>query len=74
MTESANIPHGWLAEEAAVFAIELCGTLVADFKSRAGGIKTILRKHANGLSTACVTGNRSNYRSVICRRHKVRKY
>ena len=36
-----NIPHGWLAKEATVFAIELGGTFVSDLKSRTGGVQTI---------------------------------
>ena len=28
-----NVPHGWLAEESAVFATELRGTLVANLES-----------------------------------------
>ena len=32
---------GWLAEEAAVFAIELAGTFVSDFEGRTGGVETI---------------------------------
>ena len=43
--ESPNIPHRWLAEEAAVLAIELSGALVADFEGRAGGVQTI-HEHA----------------------------
>ena len=34
-------PHGWLAEEAAVFAIELAGAFVSDLKGRTGGVQTI---------------------------------
>src|SRR6266571_3652982 len=44
--ESPNIPHGWLAEEATVFAIELAGTFVSDLKSRTGGIETIQEHQA----------------------------
>src|SRR6266568_4202159 len=40
-----NIPHGWLAEEATVFAIELAGALVSDLECRTGGVHTI-HKHA----------------------------
>src|SRR5712691_11939456 len=43
--EGPNIPHGWLAEEATVFAIELAGTFVSDLKSRTGGVQTI-HEHA----------------------------
>jgi len=32
-----NIPHRWLAEEAAVFAIELAGTFVSDLKGHTCG-------------------------------------
>ena len=39
--ESPDIPHGWLAEEAAVFAIELAGAFVSDLKGRTGGVQTI---------------------------------
>ena len=40
-TKSPNIPHRWLAEETAVFAIELAGTLVSDLKGRTCGVQTI---------------------------------
>src|SRR5208283_69686 len=40
-----NIPHGRLAEEAAVFAIELAGALVSDLERRTGGVQTI-HEHA----------------------------
>src|SRR5271163_934783 len=40
-TQSPNIPHRRLAEEAAIFAIELAGALVADLKSRTRGVETI---------------------------------
>src|SRR6202047_1395185 len=43
--KGANIPHGWLAEEATVFATELGGTFVSDLKSRTGGIQTV-HEHA----------------------------
>jgi hypothetical protein len=43
--EGPNIPHRRLAEEAAVFAIELGGALVSDLKSRTGGVKTV-HEHA----------------------------
>ena len=43
-----NVPHGRLAEETAVFAIELRSAFVADLKSRAGGIKTIVQHQAPG--------------------------
>jgi Aldo/keto reductase family len=36
-----NIPHRWLAEEAAIFAIELGSALVSDLKRRTGGVQTI---------------------------------
>jgi hypothetical protein len=36
-----NIPHRWLAEEAAIFAIELGGALVSDLKCRTRGVQTI---------------------------------
>jgi hypothetical protein len=36
-----NIPHWWLAEETAIFAIELAGALVPDLKCRTGGVQTI---------------------------------
>ena len=38
--------HRRLAEEAAVFAIELRSAFVADLKSRTGGIKTIVQHQA----------------------------
>ena len=40
-----KIPHGRLAEEAAVFAVELAGTFVSDLKGRTGGVQTV-REHA----------------------------
>src|SRR6266852_2409182 len=40
-SEGPNIPHGWLAEETAVFAIELAGTFVSDLKGGAGGVQTV---------------------------------
>ena len=39
--EGADVAHGGLAEEAAVFAIELGGAFVADFEGGTGGVKTI---------------------------------
>jgi len=39
--ESPNISHGWLPKETAVFAIELAGAFVSDFKSRTRGVQTI---------------------------------
>ena len=39
----SNVPHRRLAEEAAVFAIELRRAFVADLKSRAGRIETIVQ-------------------------------
>jgi hypothetical protein len=44
--ERANVSHRRLAEEAAVFAIELRWTFVADLKSCVGGIKTIVEHQA----------------------------
>jgi hypothetical protein len=38
--KSPNIPHGRLAEEAAIFPIELAGTLVSNLKCRARGVQT----------------------------------
>src|SRR6266481_1683858 len=43
--EGADIAHGWLAEQTAVFAIELSGAFVSDFKGGTGGIQTI-HEHA----------------------------
>jgi len=40
-----NIPHRCLAEETAVFAVELAGTFVSDLKGRACGVQTI-HEHA----------------------------
>ena len=37
--QSTNIPHGWLAEKAAVFAIELGGAFVTNLKSCTRSIK-----------------------------------
>jgi hypothetical protein len=39
----SNVPHRRLAEEAAVFAIELGCAFVADLKGRAGRIETIVQ-------------------------------
>jgi hypothetical protein len=39
--KSTNIPHGWLAEETVVFAIELAGTFISDFKSCTGGVEAV---------------------------------
>src|ERR1017187_222067 len=43
--KSPNIPHRWLAEEAAVFAVELAGAFVSDLKGRTCGVQTI-HEHA----------------------------
>jgi hypothetical protein len=42
----SNVSNRRLAEEAAVFAIELRSTFVADRKSRASGIETIVQHQA----------------------------
>ena len=42
MTDRFDVAHGWLAEEAAVFAIELAGAFVADFEGRAGGVEAVV--------------------------------
>jgi len=42
----SNVPHRRLAEEAAVFAIELRRAFVADLKSRAGRVETIIQHQA----------------------------
>ena len=39
-----NIPHRWLAEETAVFAIELAGAFVSDLKAGTRRVQTI-QKH-----------------------------
>ena len=44
--KGSNVSHRRLAEEAAVFAIELRSTFVADLKSRTGGIKTTVQHQA----------------------------
>ena len=44
--KSPNIPHRRLAEETAVFAVELAGAFVSHLKSRAGGVQTI-HEHAS---------------------------
>jgi hypothetical protein len=38
VSQGFDVPHGWLAEEPAVFAIELAGTFVSDLKRRTCGI------------------------------------
>src|ERR1043165_3136739 len=43
--ESLNIPFRWLAEEAAVFAVELTGAFVSHLKGRGGSIHAI-HEHA----------------------------
>ena len=43
--EGWDVTDGWLAEEAAVFAIELAGTFVADFEGGAGGVEAV-HEHA----------------------------
>ena len=48
--KTPNIPHRWLAEKTAVFAVELAGAFVSDLKGRAGGVQT-LHEHA---STRCL--------------------
>ena len=40
-----NIAHGWLAEETAVFAIELAGAFISHLKGCAGGVQAI-HEHA----------------------------
>jgi hypothetical protein len=40
-----DIPHGRLAEEAAVLAIELASAFVANFEGGAGGVQTVM-EHA----------------------------
>src|SRR5271165_6457365 len=52
-TESPNIPHGWLAEETAILAIELGGAFVSDLEGRTGGVQTI-DEHA---SSRCLQSN-----------------
>ena len=42
----SDVPHRGLAEEAAIFAIELCRAFVADLKGRAGRIETIVQHQA----------------------------
>src|ERR1019366_8538803 len=44
--KSLNIPHRRLAEETAVFAVELAGAFVSDLKSRACCVQTI-HEHAS---------------------------
>src|SRR6266567_6594281 len=44
--EGPNIPHRWLAEETAVFAVELAGTFVSDLKGGACGVQAI-HEHAS---------------------------
>src|SRR5260370_37240100 len=40
-SEGPNIPNGWLAEDTAVFAIELAGTFVSDLKGGTRGVQTV---------------------------------
>ena len=47
--EGADVAHGWLAEQAGVFAIELAGALVADLEGSPGGIQTV-NEHARSGS------------------------
>jgi hypothetical protein len=51
--ESANNPQGWLTEKTAVFSIELCRTLVADFESGAGAIKNAVKIVSAELAVRC---------------------
>src|ERR1039458_4185567 len=44
--KSPNIPHRRLAEETAVFAVELAGAFVSDLEGRSGGVQTI-HEHAS---------------------------
>lgn len=48
-TKRPNIPQGRLAEQAAVFAVELAGTFVADLKGRTCGIQPIKIFHPQRL-------------------------
>jgi hypothetical protein len=48
-SEESECPHGWLAEEATVFAIELAGALVSDLKSSTGSVETIEEHQAPAL-------------------------
>jgi len=38
-----DVAYGWLAEEAAVLAVELAGTFVADLEGGAGGIEAFIQ-------------------------------
>ena len=42
----SDVSHRRLAEEAAVFAIELRSAFIADLKGRAGGIETVVQHEA----------------------------
>src|ERR1035441_4145669 len=44
--KSPNIPHRWLAEETAVFAVKLAGAFVSDLKGSTCGVQTI-HEHAS---------------------------
>ena len=44
--QNPNIPHWWVAEETAVFAVELARTFVSDFKGSACGVE-IIDEHAS---------------------------
>src|SRR5580704_6679174 len=46
--EGPNIPHRRLAEEAAVFAIELCWTFVSHLESSTGRIQTVVQHQVSG--------------------------
>src|SRR6266446_453686 len=39
--KSSNIPHRWLTEEPAVFAVELAGAFIPDLKSRTCGVQPL---------------------------------
>ena len=48
LTTGFDVAHGWFAEEAAVFAVELAGAFVADFKGSAGGVEAIVEHSLSG--------------------------
>jgi hypothetical protein len=43
--KSSKMAHRWLAEETAVFAVELAGAFISDLEGRACGVETI-HEHA----------------------------
>jgi len=63
--KGANIPHRWLAEQAAILAIQLGGALVSDLKCRTGGVQTI----DDSWSFFLILKTAPYYTSLACSRY-----